>query len=84
MLIIAPHVVQTFPEPATRSDLMYIFVKGYLGKKYGVHADEIHSRLHEDFTSVMDVEDVLEDNKRVAAGRRPRTFTLLCVEFLLQ
>ena len=37
MLIFAPHVVQTFPEPATRSDLMYIFVKGYLGKKYGVH-----------------------------------------------
>ena len=36
MLIFAPHVVQTFPEPATRSDLMYIFVKGYLEKKYGV------------------------------------------------
>ena len=31
------HVVQTFPEPATRSDLMPNFVKGYLGKKYGVH-----------------------------------------------
>ena len=36
MLIFAPHVVQTFPEPATRSDLMANFVKGYLGKKYGV------------------------------------------------
>ena len=36
MLIFAPHVVQTFPEPATRSDLMNIFVKGYLRKKYGV------------------------------------------------
>ena len=36
MLIFAPHVVQTFPEPATRSDLMPIFVKGYLGEKYGV------------------------------------------------
>ena len=29
-------MVQTFPEPATHSDLMYIFVKGYLGKKCGV------------------------------------------------
>ena len=84
MLIFAPHVVQTFPEHPASSEWMPIFVKGYLGKKYGVHADEIHSRLHEDFTSVMDVEDVLEHNKRVAAGRRPRTFTLLCVEFLLQ
>ena len=38
MLIFTPHVVQTFPEPATHSDLMYIFVKGYLGKKYGVQS----------------------------------------------
>ena len=36
MLIFAPHVVQTFPEPAMHSDLMANFVKGYLGKKYGV------------------------------------------------
>ena len=36
LLIFAPHVVQTLPEPATRSDLMPNFVKGYLGKKYGV------------------------------------------------
>ena len=36
MLIFVPHVVQTFPEPARHSDLMANFVKGYLGKKYGV------------------------------------------------
>ena len=38
MLIFAPHVVQTFPEHPTRSEWMHIFVKGYLGKKYGVQA----------------------------------------------
>ena len=37
LLIFAPHVVQTLPEPAMRSDLMHIFAKGYLGKKYGVY-----------------------------------------------
>ena len=33
MLIFAPHVVQTFPEPATHSDLMYIFRQGLPRKK---------------------------------------------------
>ena len=42
LLIFAPHVVQTFPEPATRSDLMHIFVKGYLGKKYSVRTRTMH------------------------------------------
>ena len=36
MLIFVPHVVQSFPEPAMHSDLMPHFIKGYLGKKYGV------------------------------------------------
>ena len=39
-------MVQTFPEPATRSDLMPNFVKGYLGKKYGVRVS--NSRLVEE------------------------------------
>ena len=38
MFIFAPHLVQTFPELAMRSDSMSNFVKGYLGKKYGVWA----------------------------------------------
>ena len=36
LLIFAPHVVQTFPEPPMHSELMSNLVKGYLGKKYGV------------------------------------------------
>ena len=39
LFIFAPHVVQTFPELAMCSDSMSNFVKGYLGKKYGVRAD---------------------------------------------
>ena len=35
-------MVQTFPEPATRSDLMPIFVKGCLGKKYSVREEMGH------------------------------------------
>ena len=31
-------MVQTFPEHPARSEWMAIFVKGYLGKKYGVRA----------------------------------------------
>ena len=38
LFIFAPHVVQIFPEPATHSDLISTFVKGYLGKKLGVRA----------------------------------------------